>query len=451
MKKNNNKGYMLVEIILASVLAFLVIYFIIDLTVKMKNKNDDMFVKTLVTTDQTIVTKKLMDFATIEKTEFDCSKIEIDGNTVKYKGEIVGVLDEYADVADFSCKNEYGRVTINIPVTVKQLKEEDFDINVNYRYDNFDMIPPEILISGDLVKIYKVAFDLYEGVTITDDNDIISKKIYFKEEELTDSTTLPLGDNVITYEAIDEFGNVQRKDRNVKIIVASEEFNYKQSDQTYKVLVDGTYIVELYGAQGSAGGGHGGYVKAEIDLKKDDILYINTGGVNGYNGGGGYGNGNYNAGGGATTVRINGNYLAIAGGGGGAGARGTAGSGGSGNGNGGSNVGSGAGINGSNGGGGSNSKNYNYTCNCQSCCAYYNPTYRCCIQYDDHPDTPHCVLETTCGGGCGGYTSCNCQTCTTTGYSGSGGSNIVNSPARVVESSAGARGGNGYAKISYKI
>ena len=35
----NNKGYMLVEIILASVIAFGITYFIVDLTIKLKNKN----------------------------------------------------------------------------------------------------------------------------------------------------------------------------------------------------------------------------------------------------------------------------------------------------------------------------------------------------------------------------------------------------------------------------
>ena len=60
MVKLNSKGYMLVEIILASVIAFGVAYFIINLTIKLKNKNDDMLVETQVKTDQAIITNKLM-------------------------------------------------------------------------------------------------------------------------------------------------------------------------------------------------------------------------------------------------------------------------------------------------------------------------------------------------------------------------------------------------------
>ena len=70
----NNKGYMLVEIILASVLAFGVAYFITTLTIKVKNKNDDMFVETKVTTDKAIITNKLMEYAINEGENFDCSK-----------------------------------------------------------------------------------------------------------------------------------------------------------------------------------------------------------------------------------------------------------------------------------------------------------------------------------------------------------------------------------------
>ena len=50
--KLNNKGYMLVEIILASALAFGLTFFIIDLTIKLKNKNDDLVVETLISTDR---------------------------------------------------------------------------------------------------------------------------------------------------------------------------------------------------------------------------------------------------------------------------------------------------------------------------------------------------------------------------------------------------------------
>ncbi len=325
-----------------------------------------------------------------------------------------------------------------ISASIKYTKDNTDITTKELVIDNIDNEPPKIEIANNLTKVYKSNFDLYESVTITDNSgEVTSKKIYFNDQELTDSKTLPLGDNTIYYEAIDKFGNTSRKERIIKIVVADTEFDYKEGDQVYEILADGTYIVEAYGAKG----GNGGYVKAEVALKSGDTLIINTGGMNGYNGGGAYRNGSYYPGGGATTVRLNGNYLVIAGGGGARGNEETPGSGGSGNGAGGANVGSGAGINGTNGGGGSNSNNYSY----QNC----TPKY--CL-------AGGCV----CAGASGACPSLDCnwwyeycgQDCTSgtnKGKSGTGGANTVNAPASSVDSKAGIRNTNGYIKISYKV
>ena len=386
-----------------------------------------------------------------------------------------------------------------ISASIKYTKDNTDITTKELVIDNIDNEPPKIEITGNLTKIYQTAFDLYEGVTITDNSgEVASKKIYFNNQELTDSKTLPLGDNTIYYEAIDKLGNTSRKERTIKIVVADTEFDYKEGDQVYEILADGTYIIETYGAKGGNNGGNGGYVKAEVVLNSGDTLIINTGGMNGYNGGGAYGNGNYYPGGGATTVRLNGNYLVIAGGGGARGNEGTPGLGGSGNGAGGANPGNGAGLSGTNGGGGSNSNNYSYSCNCQTCgggCARWNPTYSCnCYTAyptcNCHTDTTyyncnchqvcsgygrrrscftscnscsktssHCYICPTdicqtCGGGCAAWNptySCNCQTCTNNGKSGQGGANKVATGVNLIEQKSGTRNTNGYAIIRYKI
>ena len=94
-------------------------------------------------------------------------------------------------------------------------------------------------------------------------------------------------------------------------------------EHTYKAPYNGTYKIELWGAQGggtsSYPGGYGGYVKGNIELNKDETLYFYVGeNYNGYknsinfNGGGRgtvgtSGSKNYN-GGGATDVRYFGTY-----------------------------------------------------------------------------------------------------------------------------------------------
>lgn len=129
------------------------------------------------------------------------------------------------------------------------------------------------------------------------------------------------------------------------------EYAYTGSYQTFKAPIDGTYILETWGASGGgdnnqAVGSHkgfGGYAKGEINLTKGQMLYIyvgsegkivtlgqnlsggyNGGGIGSHNNGGCYGFG----GGGATDIRtISGVWddvtslnsrLIVAGGGGGA-------------------------------------------------------------------------------------------------------------------------------------
>ena len=379
------------------------------------------------------------------------------------------------------------RVTDNgiIKAWVEDEKGIVLDFGNEKEINKIDKEPP-VIKTTDIVRIYTSKFDLCEGLTITDNSgkETVCRS-YYNGVEFTDSSKLPLGDNVLYYEAEDLFGNVsERVSRIIKIVVPDKEFNYKEEDQIYQVEADGTYIIESYGAQGGNSGGLGGYVKAEVSLKTGDRLVINTGGVNGYNGGGGYGNGSYYSGGGGTTVRYNNDYIVIAGGGGAKGAEGTAGTGGSGNGTGGANVGSGAGLTGSNGGGGSNSLNYNYNCNCQTCGGGCKRTaqscdtchgryecncssYRCCTgTYVRHDAVCRvwgtCSKCSTCTSSyacnCSSYCaereptySCNCQTCTKNGKSGTGGASSVNLPAVSIESSSGKREKNGYVKVSYKL
>ena len=94
----------------------------------------------------------------------------------------------------------------------------------------------------------------------------------------------------------------------------SQEFTYNSTCQPFTAELAGTYHVQLWGAQGghpanaSYTGGKGAYTEGDIELAKDDVLYVCTGqyttGTGATVGGGGAGNGNNGyAGGGATDVR----------------------------------------------------------------------------------------------------------------------------------------------------
>ncbi len=323
-----------------------------------------------------------------------------------------------------------------------------------------DKIKPEITINGDLRKIYGPVFDLYEGVTFTDNitsSDDIIKKVYLNDKEISNSSELSIGESVVTYKGIDIAGNEATVTRKITLVVASTEFDYKEEEQVYTVEATGTYVIEAYGAQGGNSGGNGGYLKAEVYLTAGEKLYITTGGVNGFNGGGGYGNSKYYPGGGATTIKYDGKVIVIAGGGGAAGATGEGGAGGASDGSGGASVGSGSGIDGTNGGGGSNSPDSTKVCGCdryERVCVGHAPTYKCCCRgIVMHGSWTCLVYGCTCGGGCTGYSE-KCvkeKKCPVSGKSGKGGASSVVSPATKVTQENGNRDGNGYVKVSYKI
>ena len=100
-------------------------------------------------------------------------------------------------------------------------------------------------------------------------------------------------------------------------------YGYTGTVQTFKALNDGKYKIESWGAQGGGSimgidvGGKGGYTSGNIELIKDEVLYVYVGrrgydnasitNIGGWNGGGYSGNNpgsNSYGGGGATDVRL---------------------------------------------------------------------------------------------------------------------------------------------------
>lgn len=146
MNKLNNKGYMLVEIVLASAIAFGVAYYMFDLIIKLKNKNDDMLVETLTMTDQTIIINKITEYINdnelLNSPSSICNgagvnKLTVDTNTKKVilNNKTIDIVNKYADIGSPSCYNDVSNKTIeiNIPLNVKQINK-DFDIHLSYKY-----------------------------------------------------------------------------------------------------------------------------------------------------------------------------------------------------------------------------------------------------------------------------------------------------------------------------
>ena len=137
-KKLNNKGYMLVEIILASVLAFGLAYFMIELTLKLKNKNDDLLVETLTQTDNAIISNAIYKylFENATSSSFSCDNISISrsGRKIYLNGNFIDEVNEYVTIGNPSCsKNRNGVINVIVPLSIVQLPSKDFDVDLYYK------------------------------------------------------------------------------------------------------------------------------------------------------------------------------------------------------------------------------------------------------------------------------------------------------------------------------
>lgn len=206
LNKLNNKGYMLVEIVLASALAFGIAYFILDMTIKLKNKNDDLLVETLTTTDQTIITNILMESIKENPNEFSCDKVDIDieNKIFSYNNNKVNIINEYASVDEKKCEVNDNLISVNIPINVKQLPDKNFDVNVVY-YKNI-VIVDNITVNGASK----------ETLTFKDSSGNITSVT--TDDSGKASVSLKVGEYMLT-------GSVSEYNKNVTVDISTTEIN----------------------------------------------------------------------------------------------------------------------------------------------------------------------------------------------------------------------------------
>lgn len=137
----NRRGYMLVEIILATAIAFGIAYFMLNMTIKLKNKNDDLLVETLTATDQAIIANSIMNSLKGSNCGTVANSLKVEGKKVSIDGKLIDVVNEYVTtVGPVNCSktdnsNEGGNIEvihINIPIEVKQVKDRNFNIKLDW-------------------------------------------------------------------------------------------------------------------------------------------------------------------------------------------------------------------------------------------------------------------------------------------------------------------------------
>ncbi len=105
----NNKGYLAVEVILASVVAITIAVFLMEITVKLVNITDDAYVDTEIITDKTLIIKNIKEH------------LEED---MKNNGIITNI----------SCNSLYCNITFNNSTTsiIKIMNRDGVDYKIQY-------------------------------------------------------------------------------------------------------------------------------------------------------------------------------------------------------------------------------------------------------------------------------------------------------------------------------
>lgn len=141
--KLNRKGYLTVEIILASVITFVIAFFLIEITMKLVNKTDDAYNDTLFYTDKALVTKNLKE--EIEKDIIKngkitnvttlCDSITISNTNNNKKisyGTYSKKIDNKLKIESKTCtsSSDSKYIFIKIPLSNAFIENGKYDINI---------------------------------------------------------------------------------------------------------------------------------------------------------------------------------------------------------------------------------------------------------------------------------------------------------------------------------
>lgn len=149
--KINRKGYLTVEIILASAVAFAIAFFLMEITVKLVSKTDDVYHETVITYDDAIMINNIKDKIIDYIIETDgLALVECKNNECNIWGERVGGATEerylyYDSVSKeirFSegAKKREDRVTLYSKKVDDSISEVEISSNINRNVKPSDRI-----------------------------------------------------------------------------------------------------------------------------------------------------------------------------------------------------------------------------------------------------------------------------------------------------------------------
>ncbi len=337
MKNMKKKGFALIEllavIVVLSVIALITVPMIMNVIEKTRKEAfKDSVLGAFTSLDYYLLENDLQD---IPEKGIEVKNLELKNNPFEY-----GIIIKNSE-------GELEAVNVSDGKYCAQGEQTKLEINKG----ECDAEAPEVSVSVEGKKA---------TITLTDNVGVIGYAVTNRSEEgttweeieETKSTTKEWeAEKAGEYTAWvkDKYGKTNSKDFTIEKTAFCEyqagdvvkEFAYTGNVEEFTVPCNGTYKLEVWGAQGGGsagyggtGGGTGGYAYGQINLKANMLLYVVVGSRTSYNGGGtaktdGYG---YHGGGGATHIAVNSNLgilsnynnnredvVIVAGGGGGSG------------------------------------------------------------------------------------------------------------------------------------
>ena len=356
------KGFTVVELIVSFSLTMVIVVFLFQIVISLKNMYTANSLKTELLNKQAIISDKINNsfnkktITNVTKCGSYCLnfiysdnssemlKINYNENSFQF-GSYKTLLPDNSYMSNPSIDIVYSGtfledsnnsiLVINIPIYSDFLKNQNYGINVMYQYNSndYDLYLPGFndydgkygylqlngarnLVIDSLEKYNESGYKVFDsnGEEISDANVRVNNP--FANMEIPYQT----GVYKIEYSLIYEDVEIETLYRYVTVTDASINFDYTGSEQVFTAEYSGYYKLEAWGAQGgnNTKGGKGAYTSGIIYLNEGEKIYVYVGGqggsndtttnIGGYNGGGYSGNysGQYSyGGGGATDFRLN--------------------------------------------------------------------------------------------------------------------------------------------------
>lgn len=345
---NNQKGFTVVEMIVSFALTMVIVVFLLNIIILIKDAYISNGIKTVLMNQQAVITKQIYDDVGQKKVRIitscgtNCYDLYFaDGTNTEMSldptnhlftlGSYATNINDTATIGDLTINIESvasssgfdSIVTFHFPITHK-LVSGDFGVTLIYQYDSSVTSVLNSATTSAKGKVYYngastmylIGSEAYDepGYYTIDTNGNVTPND--SNVNVTNNVSSANGTYTVTYTY-----NSDVATRTVIRVSKTTTYSYYANNvQTYTVPRSGYYQIELYGARG--GGlvttlGKGGYTSGYIYLEQGLQLYFYVGGggnaagnatnSGGYNGGG-Y-SGNYSttysyAGGGATDVRL---------------------------------------------------------------------------------------------------------------------------------------------------